>query len=259
MSETRVSGAVVPVPFRGGEVLAVEIDGKPNIVLKPFVESLGIDYSSQVRKLRNRSWAVMGETPTTGADGKTYVMTTVDVRTALMLLATINENNLSDELRPLLVAYQSEVADVIEAYFTKGGVINPSATEDQLDRLTRQAQSQAAVLNSLRGIVDAHYLEAKGRMVLARALGEEPELNPDTLPVDVETYLRDRGVGTRQRERFRGEFGKRLKGRYMARYGKEPARVPRTINGVVTPVNGYTRQDLDLFGHVFESMGLVDA
>lgn len=69
---------------------------------------------------------------TVGADGKTRQMVAVDVRTFLMLLATIDARRVSEAARPLLVAYQAEVANVIEACWTKGGVINPRATEDQL-------------------------------------------------------------------------------------------------------------------------------
>lgn len=116
---------LVHIPFHGGEVLAVAKDGRPHIVLKPAVEHIGLDYSGQLQKLRRKSWAVVGETPTTGADGKTYLMVVVDLRTFLMLLATIDENRVSTEARDVLVAYQNEVSDVIEKYFTQGYAFNP--------------------------------------------------------------------------------------------------------------------------------------
>lgn len=120
---------IVRIPFHGTEVLAVDADGQPHIVLKPAIEGLGMDYATQYSKLRRRSWAVVGQRPTTGSDGKTYQMVTVDVRTFLMLLATVDENRVPEHVRPLLIAYQREVADAIEAYWTKGAALQPTGTE----------------------------------------------------------------------------------------------------------------------------------
>lgn len=116
---------LVHVPFRDGEVLAVEIDGAPWIVLRPALDAIGLDYSGQLAKLRSRSWATVGQCPTVGADGRIRDMVVVDLRSFLMLLATVNESSVSDTVRPALVTYQREVADAIEAYWTKGAAINP--------------------------------------------------------------------------------------------------------------------------------------
>lgn len=116
---------IVHIPFHGGEVLAVEEEGKPRIILKPAMEHIGLDYSWQLQKLKSKSWATVGETPTVGADGKVRDMASVDMRTFLMLLATIDERRVSDDARPVLIAYQNEVADVIEAWFTQGRSFSP--------------------------------------------------------------------------------------------------------------------------------------
>lgn len=119
---------VVAIPFHGEKILTVDVDGNPHIVLKPVLESIGLDYWGQVAKLRGRSWAVTGQRPATGADGKTYQMVTCDVQTFLMLLATIDENRVGVDVKPKLVLYQREVARAIEDYWTKGKAINPRAT-----------------------------------------------------------------------------------------------------------------------------------
>lgn len=121
---------VVRIPFHGTELLATDVAGKPHIVLKPAVEGLGVSYSAQLAKLRRRSWAVVSSSATTGSDGKTYQMVTVDVRTFLMLLATIEESRVAEHVRPLLAAYQAEVADVIESYWTKGAAVQPGVEVD---------------------------------------------------------------------------------------------------------------------------------
>ncbi|MFD1546925.1 phage antirepressor N-terminal domain-containing protein [Nonomuraea guangzhouensis] len=117
---------IVQIPFHGREVLAVEDGGKPFVILKPALEHLGLDYKNQHEKLRRKSWACMVlRTMQLPGDSQRREHTTVDVRTFLMLLATIDEHRVHEDVRGLLIQFQSEVADVIEAYFTKGHVINP--------------------------------------------------------------------------------------------------------------------------------------
>src|SRR5690606_1899083 len=115
---TALKGAVVTdlirVPIAGTEVLAAEIGGKPHIILRPAIENLGLAYGAQFSKLKGKSWATVSEIETVGADGKNRLMTAVPVRTFLMLLATVSENKVRPELRPLLATYQAEVADAIE-------------------------------------------------------------------------------------------------------------------------------------------------
>ena len=115
---------IVRIPFHGTEVIAVDEDGQPRIVLKPALDAIGVDFATQFTKLRRRSWACVGQRPMQlPGDTQSRTHMTVDVRTFLMLLATIDENRVPERVRPLLVAYQREVADVIEAYWTKGAAV----------------------------------------------------------------------------------------------------------------------------------------
>lgn len=123
------STEIVRVPFHGTELLTVEADGKPHVVLRPAIEALGIDYATQLTKLKGRSWACVGQRPIQlPGDVQSRMHTTVDVRTLLMLLATVDEHRVAEHVRPLLVAYQREVADVIESYWTEGAAVRPGVT-----------------------------------------------------------------------------------------------------------------------------------
>jgi hypothetical protein len=110
---------LVHVPFNGGDVLCADINGKPHVVLKPALAAIGLDYSSQRAKLAGKSWATMVLITSVGDDGRAREMVAVDLRTFLMLLATVDERRVAESVRPALVAYQSQVADIIEAHFTK--------------------------------------------------------------------------------------------------------------------------------------------
>lgn len=240
------------IPFHGTHIRSVEIDGTPQVVFKPVVESLGMAYSSQIQKLKGKSWATMSMINTVGADGKTREMTVIDIRTLTMWLATIDENRVSEEARPLVVAYQSEVADAIEAYWSKGGAINPRANEHQMNALLRQTQMQMELCQVAKGLIHPDHLEAKARIVLARGLGEAPELNPETRPLYAQDYLKEKNLSAKQRRSKAPMFGKRLKKLYVEKYGREPEKYDMDMqNGQVRPVNAYTEADRPLMDEVW--------
>lgn len=252
-ANTLNSTTVAEIPFHGTNVQSVEIDGTPQVVFKPVVESIGLAYSSQTQKLKKKSWAVMSLINTTGADGKNYQMTVIDLRTLTMWLATIDENRVSDEARPLVVAYQSEIADVIEAYWTKGGAINPRADEHQLNAIMRQSQMQMELCQIAKGLIHPDHLEAKARIILARGLGEAPELDPGTRPLYAQQYLKEKNLSAKQMRSKASVFGKRLKAAYVEKYGRDPEKYDLDLNnGQTRPVNAYTEADRPLMDQVWK-------
>lgn len=246
---------IVRVPFSGGEVLAVDVDGKPRIFFRQAVEPLRINYASQLRKLKAKSWAsVVNLTTQVPGDMQSREHATVDVRTFLMFLATVNERQVSDEARPILLAYQAEVADAIEAYWTQGGAINSRATEDQLAAIITRAKAQADVLGALRGLVDPAWLEAKARHVAARALGEEPEIDPGSRPLTVGEFLEEKGLTGADMRSLSTRLGVRLKGVYVGQYGYEPNKVDRFVDGALRSVFAYTEADRPLFEQAWQAL-----
>ncbi|MFE4991398.1 phage antirepressor N-terminal domain-containing protein [Streptomyces mirabilis] len=133
--------SIAPVPppanvsLSTGSLLTVMYDEKPHIVIRPAVESLELDYSTQLRKLKTRSWACVVQQPMQiPGDDQIRSVAIVPVRTFLMLLATINENRVAPHARPALIAFQNETADAIEAYWTKGEAIRPQAQPRQINQ-----------------------------------------------------------------------------------------------------------------------------
>ncbi|MET9550598.1 phage antirepressor N-terminal domain-containing protein [Streptomyces sp. NPDC006627] len=236
-----------------GSIHTTVVDGLPHIVLKPAVEELGLDYSTQLAKLRSRSWATVGQSPMVAEDGKTRSMAVVPVRTFLMLLATVNENRVDDAARPTLVAFQNETADVIEAYWTQGGAINPRATEDQLDSLISRAKQQAEILSILAPIVSPEWLETKGRLVAARALGEEPEVDPLDVPLYVPDFLKGKGLKRKQIESVQSWFGRRAAALYEAEHGEKPGKRQSDLpNGSVRETFAWTARHLPVFEETWD-------
>jgi hypothetical protein len=242
----------VPVPGTDRNITATLVEGKPLVSLRHSCEAIGLEPSRQIQKLNSRSWATVYMTDTVGTDGKSREMAMIDRRTFTMWLATIDSSRVSATARPIIEAFQAEAADALDAYFNDGGAINHRATEDQLDRLARQAQTQAAVLQALKGIVDPRHLEAKGRVVLARALGEAPEISHDDIPLYVWDYLKSKGLSQTLISAKASGFGKRLKARYIVEHDREPQRHHQELpNGSIREVNAYTEADRALFDSVW--------
>lgn len=249
---TEVSNRVELIPFHGQTVQSVEVDGNPTVAFKPMVENLGLDYSRQLKKLKGKSWATVTNIVTVGADGKSREMSCIDLRTLTMWLATIDENRVSEEARPLVVAYQSEVADAIESYWSRGGVINPRATEDQVNDLISEAQRRLELCQAAKGLIHADHLEAKARVILARGLGEAPELDEKSRPVYAADFLKDKGLSGKRLKSVAGSFGKRMKAAYVLEHGRDPEKYPLDLpNGQTRMVNAYTASDRPLMEKVW--------
>lgn len=247
--------AIVPVKLSLGELATITEDGALWVAFRPAAEALGLNVKTQVDKLKTRSWArtSLRDLRLPG-DPRTRQMTVVDRKTFTMWLATVNENNIAAEKRPQLIAYQAEAAEALDQYWHEGGAINPSATTDQLADIIGRAEAQARVLANLRGIVDPAWLDAKARHVGALALGVEPDVDPAHRPLTVGEYLAGRGVtGTELRSLSPG-FGKRVKAAYRDRYGTEPGKVDRFVDGALRPVAAYTEAHRPLFDQAWRQL-----
>ena len=93
------------IPFHGTTINATRTPEGVRVAIRPVCEAIGLDYSAQWRRLERQPWAVVAMTATTGSDGKTYEMATVDRRTFTMWLATVDTNRLKNEqAREMLIA-----------------------------------------------------------------------------------------------------------------------------------------------------------
>lgn len=249
-----MSAELVHVPFHGTTIEASRQEDDLWIVFRPVVESLGLDYSSQLKRIRRSTWASCGQMTTTGADGKQYDMVTVNRRTLTMWLATVQVNSIREDLRPLLRQYQSESADVLDSYWHEGGAINPRATVEQADALTAELgriKQRAEIVQALRGVVANDYLDAKGRILLAQAMGETPQLDPAGTPLYVWDYLDSRGLSKSETKAVASNFGKLLRAAYFVDKGDQPPKAPQDLGGRIVQVYAYTERDRYLFDRVW--------
>src|SRR5690606_1081746 len=117
--------------------------------------------------------------------------------------------------------------EVLPAIRKTGGYISPAATDEQLAAIIGRARAQMEVLRLADGLVSRDWLEAKARHVVARALGEEPEIDPARRPLTVGEYLEERGITGPALRSLSGPFGKVGERLYRDRYDREPQQTDR--------------------------------
>lgn len=116
---------LIPVPFHGDVLEAVQGEGTLYVGIRRVCENLGIAVQSQLAKLHGAPWAVVTMIVTTGPDGKNYGTACIDLDSLPMWLATIQPSRVADHARPKLSAYQRECARALRDHFF-GSRLRPS-------------------------------------------------------------------------------------------------------------------------------------
>jgi hypothetical protein len=141
------SVSLARVPFRGGFILAAQVDGEVWVPLPPLCDAMGLQVHGQAAKLRAKPWATTQLICGVGADGKTREMVFLDLRSLPLWLATIEPGRVKPEAREALVTYQREAASVLAAHFLGAGAeVDASALVKLRDRVS----AQGAELQKLR-------------------------------------------------------------------------------------------------------------
>lgn len=242
--------SIVSVPFRG-QVIEAQKDGETvKVALKPICENLGLNANGQIQRLKRQPWATTCVIHAVAGDGRQRELVAVDRRTFTMWLATIDTRRVrSQAARDLIIAYQQEAADALDRYFNTGVAVNEHLLKAQ--HLRRMEQME--LLQAAEGLVHPDFLEAKTRIVLAREMGETPELDPASRPLYVQDYLKEKQLGSRELRHRGGMFGKKLKQAYIAAHRCEPKRADITTgSGQIRKVYAYTEADRPLFDQVWD-------
>ena len=230
------------IPFHDTTIYTTA-DGA-HVALRPVCDSLELDYASQFKRVQHQPWATVVMMTTVAADGKTREMTFIDRRTFTMWLATIDTGRVKNEhTRELVRTYQCEAADALDKYFNEGAAINPRAVGAPYD-----VETQARVLDILKNVIAKDYLEAKARIVAARAMGDTPEIEAGARPLYIQDYLREKGATRDEVKRCSSSFGRYVREDYVAERGVEPGkRLDETSSGQVREVYAYTEADRPIF------------
>lgn len=111
---------IMPVSFHGDTLVIVAQGNEPFVAMKSVVESMGLAWQVQHRKLTDRFEATVMEIITVAEDGKPRPMTCLPLRKLPAWLYSISPNKVKPELRDKIIRYQEECDDALWDYWTKG-------------------------------------------------------------------------------------------------------------------------------------------
>lgn len=130
------------------------------------------------------------------------------------------------------------------SYSLPGVTPTPNAEDPALVR----AKGLMELVALAKDVISPDYLEAKARIVLARAMGDTPEIEASARPLYVQDYMREQGVSSDNIKSYAPTFGKYVKKAYKAERGVEPGkRFDETPSGQVREVCVYTEADRPIF------------
>ncbi|MFZ6709776.1 phage antirepressor N-terminal domain-containing protein [Undibacterium sp. TC9W] len=112
---------IISVDFHKDKLQLIDKDNEPMVPMKPIVENMGLDWSTQRRKLaadKERWGMVIMTIPSQGGDQETVCL---PIRKIASWLMTISPNKVAPELRDKITLYQNECDDVLWDHWSKGG------------------------------------------------------------------------------------------------------------------------------------------
>ena len=243
-----MSTNIVPFNFNDHQVRVITIDGEPWFVLADLCAVLSIGNPSEVNRRVRESLGDAALSLTEVRSGGQRRQATI-VSEAGMYEVVIRSD------KPEAVAFRRWITAEVLPQIRKTGTYSVGPSIETAPHRAPEVLSikeQAAVLRTLRSALQPDYADAKARILLARAMNEEPEIDPAKRPLDVQSYLESRGVSEDAIKSRRSHFGTIASRLYLEAYGERPKKVDRIINGTVKKVSGYTEEHRHILDRAFD-------
>ena len=138
---------LVAVEFNNNQIEVIE--ETQSIVISDICEALGINSSSQIKKLQaDESYeSKLIKVQTKGGLQEVF---TIPLSKLNGWLFSINPNKVKPEVKQKLIEYKKECFNVLNSYFNNGIAINHRATENDLQKILTQIEKQNQEINNLK-------------------------------------------------------------------------------------------------------------
>lgn len=116
---TQSQNQLVTVEFHGQSIIAILHDGKPYVAMQPICENIGLKWGSQYNRIQ-RSQVLKSTifmTNMVAEDGKQREMLCLPLSMLNGWLFGVDVNRVKEEIKPKLIAYQTECFDVLARRF----------------------------------------------------------------------------------------------------------------------------------------------
>lgn len=173
--------STINVPFHGDNLYLVNYEGQPFVAMRPFIEGMGLDWSSQYTKIKQRfRTCVVNITMQLPCDNQRRSVVCLALKKLTGWLHTININKVRPEIRDKVQAYQDRSDDVLYEYWTTGEVKKKHKSTVQERNPLKNAVN---LLVSKKGIM---YPEAYSLVHQKFNVSSIEELTVDQIPDAVE-------------------------------------------------------------------------
>ena len=145
---------LVTVAFNGQAILAVLVDGKPFVAMKPIIENIGLQWEAQYKRILRHpvlkgSMSMMDIQVDGDVQRRQYLCLPLSMLNGWLF--GVDVNRVKEEIKPKLVQYQRECFDVLAKHFMPAQrPHNPAIDYDRIS--PAQAQDLKELVHS---IVDA--------------------------------------------------------------------------------------------------------
>ncbi|MEU5714126.1 hypothetical protein [Streptomyces flaveolus] len=126
--------------------------------------------------------------------------------------------------------------------------------------LPYKEQAEIVVLFAQAGVLPSIYATATAKVIVARSMGERPELEPSETPLYAATFLAEKGHKPKTVAKFQSGFGSRVSNRYFKVHGRRPEKIPGPAGSRIDRVAVYTEDDRPILEQVYSEIAdLINA
>lgn len=173
-----------------------------------------------------------------GIESKARSLATYSRRTILNVGQLLRDSNVARRVRTYLLEVEEKAT--------------PQLRSEAVEAV-ELAEARMRVLKVAEGIVSSQWLETKARLVAAKALGEEPEIDPLDVPLYVPDFLKAMGLKRKQIESVQSWFGRRAAALYEAEHGEKPGKRQSDLpNGSVRETYAWTERHRAVFEETWD-------
>lgn len=144
------------VPFQGSDLITIKVNEIIYVAMRPIVEALGLNWSTQARKLKKSHIKHGCSHMTTPTKNGIQEMLFIPLRKLNGWLFSINPEKVREDLREKVIRYQEECFEVLFCHFM------PRFKKEEIITADQAKQIQRAVMDLYRKTGE-HYQHIYGR------------------------------------------------------------------------------------------------
>jgi hypothetical protein len=243
--------------FHGDTVTVVTTEAGNWAVLGQLCQNLAIDQEAQRKAILRKAWS-RGKTDVMEVmlPGQTraYPQFLIHERIVPMWLANITTSRIEDqEKRSKVEDAQVDLAEALYRYVTgrTQQTGQPKEITAAAGPLPYKEQAEVVVIFAKAGVLPESYATATAKIIVARAMGERPELEASETPLYAATFLAEKGHKPKTVAKFQSGFGSRISNRYFKVHGRRPEKIPGPAGSRIDKVAVYTEDDRPILEQVY--------